>query len=100
MLDVKGGKEAQKSVVGNRGEKKTAALDVPVGFIRTPVTGLFPVPTQISLLSWREGQQVPLKQWYLSARLHDIFPEDFNLVDCEKLKYHSQFLLKQTSQNC
>lgn len=51
MLDVKGGKEAQKSVVGNRGEKKTAALDVPVGFIRTPVTGLFPVPTQISLLS-------------------------------------------------
>jgi hypothetical protein len=41
--------EAQESRVAKRG--KTAVLGVPIGLIGAPVTGLFPVPTQISLLS-------------------------------------------------
>jgi hypothetical protein len=47
--------EAHESVVGKRG--KTAVLGVPVALIGAPVTGLFPVSTQISLYPQERGSR-------------------------------------------
>jgi len=90
--------EAQESVVGKKGKKQLFW-----GFLlvwlepQSQDSSLYPHNSVFILKREAAGS---LKQWYLSARLHNIFPQDFNLIDCENLKYHSQFMLKQTSQNC